>query len=185
MNKTFLLFAFAVLFIAGNQPLKAQEAVANKLFYTELFGPGVLMSANFDGRFNSNERLGLGYRIGAGFGVSAERNFFWNNDRKRQSYYTIPVGLNYVLGKPNSSSSFEVGAGATFLTKKVSPWYTSGSYYNTSEDEKPGHVIGFFTFMYRKIPVDGGFSFRVGFTPIIGTSGDLIPMGAVGFGWAF
>jgi hypothetical protein len=39
--------------------------------------------------------------------------------------------------------------------------------------------------MYRRIPVNGGFSFRAGFTPIIGTSGDLVPMVALGFGYIF
>ncbi|GHT09353.1 hypothetical protein FACS189426_07520 [Bacteroidia bacterium] len=52
-----LLFVFA-------QPVKSQEKPATKLFYTELGGPGVLMSANFDSRFKPDERLGFGYRVG-------------------------------------------------------------------------------------------------------------------------
>ena len=158
-----------------NQSLSAQEeSVANKVFYSELGGPGVIMSANFDSRFTSNERLGLGYRIGNGFGYSEIIN---QRDYVIRTYYSIPAGLNYVLGKPNSAHTFEIGAGLTFLTRKVSLYH-----YN---NEKPGHVIGFLTFMYRKVPVNGGFSFRIGLTPIIGTGGDLCPSGAVGFGYAF
>jgi hypothetical protein len=85
--------------------------------------------------------------------------------------------LNYVFGKPGNASSFEAGAGATFLPRKA-------SLYNY-EIEKQGHVIGYLTFMYRIAPLNKGFSFRGGFTPVIGTSGDLFPMGAVSFGYAF
>jgi len=168
-----------------HQSLLAQEEkTPNKLFYTELCGPGVIMSANFDSRFTSNERLGFGYRLGAGFGVGMVRTIWvdkqWNytyTENIRRSYYSFPVGLNYIFGKPKSAHNFEVGAGATFLTQKVSLYY--------HQVKKPGHAIGFLTFMYRLMPEDGGFSFRVGFTPIIGTSGDLCFSGAVGFGYAF
>jgi hypothetical protein len=183
MKNTLTFLAIAVLFITGNQSLAAQDEIATKLFYTELGGPGVIMSANFDGRFKPNERLGLGYRLGAGFGIgtfeekpiAGSGGYYYGSVLR--TYYSVPVGLNYVFGKSNSASTFEVGGGFTLLTRKV-------SLYNLDVD-KPGNVIGFFTFMYRKIPVNGGFTFRVGFTPIIGTAGDLFPMGAVGFGYAF
>jgi len=181
MEKSFLLFvAIAGLFLAFNLSLQAQETpVAGKLFHTELGGPGVIMSANFDSRFNSKERLGFGYRIGAGFGVKTFGGFYdlEYGYRFRRTYYSFPAGLNYVFGKPNRASTFEVGAVVSFLTRKV-------SLYNL-DVYKPGNVIGCITFMYRIMPVNGGFAFRVGFTPIIGTSGDLVPMGAVGFGYAF
>ena len=167
------------------QSLSAQEEpLANKVFYTEMGGAGVIMSANFDSRFKSNERLGFGYRLGAGFGFGDVRTEWV--DRKhgltyieniKQSYYTFPAGLNYVFGRSGESNTFEVGAGATFLTHKV-------ALYNRG-DKKPGNVIGFLTFMYRVMPLNGGFSFRIGFTPIIGTGGDMMMSGAVGFGYAF
>jgi len=178
MKKSFLLLvAIAGLSLTYNQSLSAQEeTVAGKLFYAELGGPGVIMSANFDARFNSNARLGFGYRLGVGFGYDES---YWDDyEQRSRTYYSVPLGLNYVLGKPNSAHTFEVGAGVTFLTRKVSLYYYGYS-------EKPGNVIGVLTFMYRIMPVNGGFSFRVGLTPIIGTSGDLFPMGAIGFGYVF
>ena len=175
MINKFSFLAIAVFFITVNQSLLAQDNyVANKLFYTELGGPGVIMSANFDGRFKSNARLGFGYRLGAGFGIA---KFDEEQGRIRRTYYSVPVGLNYVFGMPVSSSTFEVGAGATYLTREV-------SIFNL-DVEKPGNVIGFVSFMYRRMPVDGGFLFRVGFTPIIGTAGDMFPMGAIAIGYAF
>ena len=178
MKKLFsTLITIVALTLTVNLSLSAQEEhIANKLFYSELGGPGIIMSANFDSRFSANNRLGFGFRLGAGFGVGDfEDNQYYNYVRK--TYYSIPAGLNYVFGKPNNKHTFEVGAGATFLTRKT-------SLYN-HDIKKSGHAIGFFTFMYRIMPVDGGFSFRVGLTPIIGTAGDLYPMGAVGFGYTF
>ena len=187
MKKLFTLLVFAGLLLTLNQSLSAQEeSVAGKLFYTELGGPGVIMSANWDARFKTNERLGFGYRIGAGFGIGqfydkqVVNSYYYSGDYYEQvtrTYYSIPVGLNYVFGKPHVASTFEVGAGATFLTRKV-------SLYNY-EIDKPGHVIGFATFMYRLTPVNGGLSFRVGFTPMIGTAGDIFPMMAISLGYAF
>jgi len=168
-----------------HQSLSAQDGkIANKLFYSELGGPGILMSANFDSRFTSNDQFGFGYRLGAGFGIGMVRTTWvdkqWNYtyiENIRRSYYSFPAGLNYIFGKPNSAHTFEVGAGVTFLTQKVSLFYY--------EVKKPGHTIGFLTFMYRLMPENGGFSWRIGLTPIIGTSGDLCFSGAIGFGYAF
>ena len=179
MKKSLSLWVISTgLLLTLNQSLSAQEVEkANKFFYAEFLGPGLIMSANFDARFTSNERLGLGYRLGVGFayGDFEDKQNRWGYVTR--TYYSIPVGLNYVFGKPDSDKAFEVGAGVTFLTRKVALFY-----YN---EEKPGHAIGFLTFMYRKVPVNGGFSWRIGLTPVIGTSGDLFPMGAVGFGYAF
>jgi hypothetical protein len=169
------------------QTVKSQEQVSRKYIFSEFGGPGVIFSINFDSRFKNHERLGLGYRIGMGFGISSFREnssveesyddgLFYDNTVTR-TYYSVPVGLNYVFGKKTSAHTFEIGAGTTFLTRKVSLYYY--------DYEKPGHFIGHLQFMYRRVPVDGGFSFRVGFTPIIGTSGDLFPMGAIGFGYIF
>ena len=182
MKKSVIIFvAIAGLFLTLNQSLSAQdENIANKGFYTELGGPGLIMSANFDARFKPGERLGFGYRLGAGFCVhdfADDINEWGYRENVTRTYYSIPVGFNYLFGKRNSSAIFEVGGGVTFLTRKVSLFY-----YDV---EKPGNLIGFATFMYRRMPVNGGFMFRIGFTPVIGTSGDLFPMGAVGFGYAF
>jgi len=179
-----LIVAIAGLSLTFNQSLLAQgEKVANKLFYVEFGGGGFIMSANLDGRFKSNSQLGFGYRLGAGFGVGKFDDKRANDpntgetSKVMRTVYTFPVGLNYIIGKPKSASSFEVGGGVSILTREMSLF--------NYEVEKPGHVIGFATFMYRVAPVNGGMSFRIGFTPIIGTAGDLFPMGAIGFGYAF
>jgi len=191
MKKVLVLLAIFGLLFTLKPSLMAQEQypVASKIFYAELGGPGVLMSINWDARFKSDTRLGFGYRVGVGFSIGdfveeevkgPYGDYYYYNYVTR-AYYTIPVGVNYVFGKPNSASSFEVGAGTTFLTRKKALFY----YDNYYGEDKPGHFIGTLVFMYRLVPVHGGFSLRVGFTPMIGTSGDFFPMGGISFGYAF
>ncbi|UKJ07808.1 hypothetical protein [Solitalea lacus] len=166
--------------------IKAQSTskIANKLFYTELGGPGVLFSANFDGRFDKNKKLGLGYRIGLGFSTyeqdisssSNTNNYYYETETR--NYLTLPIGINYILGKEGSANMFEIGAGLTLLSKKV-------SIYNYENQDEGSNIIGAISFMYRRQPIDGGFSWRIGFTPIIGTSGNIFPSGAIGIGYNF
>jgi len=183
----FLAVMIAFLSMTNNQSISAQEEVASgKQFYSELGGSGVLFSINFDSRFVPKSRLGFGGRIGAGFCIKniRERVDYYDNgslyveqERITKTVYTIPVGINYVFGMPTSTNTLELGASATFLTRKVSLFYW--------DEPKQGNFVGHFTFMYRITPINEGFTFRIGFTPVLGTSGDLIPMGAVGFGYAF
>jgi len=188
MKKLLFLLTIAILLTIGNQSVTAQEnEIANKLFYVEFGGPGIIMSANFDGRFMPDTRLGLGYRIGAGFGLSSFGNESYNyydygeywvySSKPTRTVYSFPIGLNYVFAKPDRATSFEMGAGVTILSQKM-------SIYNY-EAYEPGYVIGYLNFMFRVAPVNGGMAFRVGLTPIIGTAGDLYPMASIGFGYAF
>jgi hypothetical protein len=187
MLKTIL--PIVCLLVAGlAQAQKTEEPEfdkSEKLFYAELGGPGVLFSANFDSRFKKNTRLGMGFRLGLGFTVDETETMVtqpgggYYYEYKTESVGTIPVGINYVFGKPKSSKTFEVGGGVTFLTKKLSILNYASS------EEKAGNIVGHFEFMYRSVPLDGGFTWRIGFTPMIGTNGDIFPVGAVGLGYAF
>ncbi len=153
--------------------------------YGEIGGPGVVFSANFDSRFKQGTDLGWGYRVGLGFGVGDESYGYYSYDyeyyyydTKTISYLTIPLGINYVFGKKRSPHTFEVGLGTTILSKSI-------SLYNYDDHYQTGNFIGHASFMYRKKPIDGGFTWRIGFTPIVGTAGDISPAIAVGLGYAF
>jgi len=180
MKKKYL-FIVLVLSVILNFSLSAQDKpVANKAIFAEFGGGGMIMSMNFDQRFNSNSKLGFGYRIGAGFGVGTfDVKTKYGYESFSRTYYTVPVGINYIVGKQDSSSSFEIGGGVSFLTRKVSLDFF-GIY-----EEKYGNFIGYVNFMYRLTPLNSGYTFRGGLTPLINASGNLIPMGAVSFGYAF
>jgi hypothetical protein len=168
------------------RPLAAQEQetdiVSGKQVYVEMGGGGVLFSASFDSRFAHGETLGAGFRAGLGFGVYSrylhDDGYYYGN-MQTSSYVTIPVGINYIFGKKTSPHTFEIGMGVTALTRKV----TLYTYDNGADDN--GYVIGHASFMYRRQPRNGGVTWRIGFTPIVGTSGDIWPSGAVGIGYAF
>jgi hypothetical protein len=161
----------------------AQETktLKTKQFYTEMGGPGILFSANFDTRFNKTKQTGLGMRVGLGFTIKDESYYDGTNYYDEvKTIGNLPIGLNYLLGKENSTNFFEIGAGATILFQKAAILT-----YDSDEDSKKGNLMGYFQFMYRKQPLHGGFSWRIGFTPVINTSGDIFPFGAVGLGYSF
>ncbi len=186
--KKIKLIKFAVLIgsIFISSLAMAQEKTNNTvpgqtMFYAELGGPGILFSANIDRRFNKST-LGFGGRIGLGFittvvPVGSASPYGYYNYQTR-SIVTIPLQLNYVFGKPNSVHSMEVGAGVTFSGKKIDI-FNNNNYNGTGSS-----VFGTASFMYRKIPKDGGFTWRIGFTPIIG-GGYIQPSGGVGIGYSF
>lgn len=179
MRKLFILFFLLVQFSVFSQTTEPlTKPGVEKLFYAEFGGPGVLFSANYDTRFKPNTRTGFGARIGLGFTTYEDEtsdNGMYTYETKTVG--TVPLGINYVFGKPTSPSMFEVGAGITFLTSKA-------SILNYDEDTE-GNLLGHFEFMYRRVPVDGGFSWRIGFVPTINTAGDIFPFAAVGLGYSF
>ncbi len=153
-------------------------------FYAEVGGPGILFSANYDRRFTKTP-FGIGGRVGLGFLTSYESisytdmyGYTYFRDRNR-SVLTVPVQVNYLFGKPSSASAFEVGLGATFAGKSVDLF---NNYYDAGT--KNGSVFGTASFMYRRMPKDGGFSWRVGFTPIF-ADGYIEPSAAAGVGYNF
>ena len=190
--KTLKLFvALSLFFTSMNVNVIAQtndddddDDFSGSQVYTELGGAGVVFSINYDSRFQKGADRGFGYRVGLGFGIADfYDNYdyvddYYNSSYETRSYVTIPLGVNYVFGKKKSAHAFEVGAGMTILTREV-------DLYNFDDNSGKGYLIGHTSFMYRRKPINGGFTWRIGFTPIIGTAGSISPSAAVGFGYTF
>lgn len=156
MKKIYFIFAFVIL-ITCNLKSQGFDGPKNAV-YAELLGNGLIMSFNYDVRLagKMGGRLGVGYVGG--------------NDA---SVLTVPVMANYLLGK--NGKYFEIGAGITYI---------SGS-TNFGEDITGSTTIGTFSLMYRSQPVDGGFMWKIGLTPIL-AEGFFVPYWAgVGLGYAF
>lgn len=154
-------------------------------FIAEGGGPGIAFSANYDTRFKAG-RLGWGGRIGVGFVSAYDEHYdpitmiWYGGDQK--SAITLPAQVNYIFGKPNSAHALEVGGGFTYVSKKLNIMNFS-DYYSSNSDRR-SQFFGTFSFMYRRQPVNGGFSWRAGFTPLIAK--DYIqPFGAVSVGYNF
>ncbi len=131
--------------------------------FVELGAQGLLFTANYDTRFG-NKRNGIGGRVGVGaFSVDGA------------TLVTVPVSLNYLLGE--GKNFFEIGLGATYASLGIDDqdaFFGSG---NT--------VIGTMAFMYRLQPVNSGFSFRGGFTPIFTSDGFLPYFAGISLGYTF
>lgn len=179
MKKALYAFTLALLSVsaasAQSSTTDNQPTVAQTQFFAELGGPGVLFSANIDRRFNKSH-VGWGGRVGLGF-VSGDYEFDDNGTYyKQRSILTVPVQVNYVFGKANSPHTFEVGAGITVLGRKV-------DVFNIYSND-PTSFLGTAAFMYRRQPVNGGFAWRIGFTPCI-YDGYIQASGGVSVGYAF
>ncbi len=135
---------------------------AAKSIYVELGGPG-LASVNFDTRFTKTEG-GLGGRFGIGGFKSEEIGLF-----------TLPVGVNYLLGKDNKNY-FEVGAGFTFVNISSD---------NFDEEATFNSSFGHLTFGYRLQPANGGVTFRAAIVPVISKNGFLPYYAGISFGYKF
>lgn len=174
---TLILLAFT--FFAGAQSEPASVKVPGRTsFYAELGGPGILFSANIDSRFKPSH-LGWGMRGGIGFVTASDYDYNSNTGQSTWNDYsvvTVPVQINYIFGKSSSPHTFEAGAGFTLAGRKLDILNFYGN--------KQSQFFGTAAFMYRRQPGNGGFTWRIGFTPLI-AKGYIQPLGAVGVGYSF
>ena len=169
MRKLILIFGL-LLSALCMQPVFAQESTPGapattraQNIFIELGGQGLTFTANYDSRF-TNKRDGIGGRAGIGY-------FSVDGDKVT----TVPLSLNYLLGKGNKF--FEIGLGATYIS-------TSGN----SEilfNENESNVIGTMSFFYRVQPVDSGFSFRAGLSPVFSKDFFIPYYGGLSLGYTF
>ena len=132
--------------------------------FVELGGQGLLFTANYDTRF-SKRRDGLGGRAGIGYISIGGDNAS-----------TVPLSLNYLLGK--GRQFFEIGLGATLLA-------TSGNDNSFLFNENNSNIIGTMSFSYRLQPIDRGFSFRAGLTPIFNKNFFIPYYAGLSLGYSF
>jgi len=159
----------------------SQKLEGQTSFYAEVGGPGLVFSANLDKRFNKTH-LGWGGRVGIGFASSYEEktvvppNGGSYTIHEDVSILTLPLQVNYIFGKGDSPHTFEVGAGVTIGGKKIEIF----NFY----DDRRSNLFGTASFMYRRQPANGGFTWRLGFTPIF-AKGYIQPFAGAGVGYNF
>ncbi|MFQ5675784.1 MAG: hypothetical protein ACE5G1_07815 [bacterium] len=133
--------------------------------YLELLGNGVFFSINYDRMFSESlcGRVGFSY---------AELD-----DEKGDNVFVtfVPVVANYLVGK--GKHKLELGLGALFI-------FAARDFDETDTDVDKSGILGTATVGYRFQPLNGGFVFRVGFTPIFADDG-FAPWGGLSFGYGF
>lgn len=149
---------------------------AKNAIYLDLAGPGLFYSINYDRVLTDDlsARIGLSYFSAGASAGGASASF---------SYLAIPLTVSY-LGIGSAANIFEVGGGGTFMRVEGSGVVDSG------EDSVSGG--GSVTVMaltgiagYRHQDPEGGFVFRIGVSPLVLTTGDVLPWGYLSLGAAF
>lgn len=167
--KSLFTFTVILLLLSVSTISFAQENTRKRGrgVYMELFGNGLGYSFNYDQRFDKRFD-GLGFKAGLSY-FAIDGN----------SVATLPVGLNYLLGK--NGKYFEMGAGATFLRAEDS---TNAFAVGDSRSVGTG-TVGHMIFGYRREPEEGGFLFRASMTPLFG-QGTFFPFWfGISLGYAF
>lgn len=158
----------------------AQEQ-ATQAVYAELGGAGLAYSFNYDFRFDRGDIRSWGMRIGAG-------GWARNNTYNSEGLMTIPFQINRMLGK--GRHFFEIGGGATFIYfRDKSTWNNTSTTYKNfhfilDSGETPA-FMGTLNMGYRRMPEDGGFTFRANVTPLFNHTGFWPLFAGVSFGYAF
>ena len=173
MNKKFLLFfvfssCFSISLFAQVDTVRLREISTSKMVvtdrppqaaYFQLGGAGPILSVVYDRRFNKRVN-GLGFGVGLGFWAETDISIF-----------SIPVQVNYLLGKQNHF--IELAGGTTYVT-------AAESFFDTDASGFIHHInIG-----YRHQPTRGGFFFRGGFSPLFFGS-ESVTSFYLGFGHNF
>lgn len=189
MIKHFFAIALIMLVLFNLQAQKNE--MATRSVFVEVGGPSLAYTFNYDFRFDRNTLTSWGLRAGiGGFKLSD------------QSLITLPIQATRLFGK--GKHYFEVGGGITFMNYRST--YTSyeytydpdtGQYIESFMDvtrkdwhfildiDKTPAMMGTLNFGYRKIPVDGGFTFRANLTPLFNNHGFWPLFAGIGLGYAF
>lgn len=144
----------------------ATDRIRNAV-YLELLGAGGLYSINYDRHIAGAWGVRAGYsQVGAWMAL------------RDGTIRTMPV--HFVYTPSASRSGLELGAGAMFY------WDDSDSFLGWQVSDE-FRVSASFNVGYRYQPAEGGFLFRIGFTPFVGYNDGLRagPFGGVSFGYAF
>lgn len=165
--KNLIFTSFLIFFLISFYESKAQTEFKRNSVFAELGGSAGLISLNFDKRFSKSPE-GFGLRIGAGYMAWQDTEIF-----------NFPILVNYLAG--NNGKYFELGFGPTI-----------GYAQERSEPNDPD--LSFEPYLslfcsvnigYRYQPLNGGFNFRAGISPVINFN-DVIPFWPyLSFGYSF
>jgi hypothetical protein len=152
---------------------RAEEA-ANTIHF-ELLGNGLLYSINYDRLFTHNFSGRVGYMYISGDATSSDPA----DPKVTFSMSLIPVTASYLAGPGNHR--LEVGGGPVMAI--VSAEVEDGIQGITESGLET--IVGIFGYRYQ--PMDGGFNFRVAFTPHFLLHGDktFLPWGGLSLGYTF
>ena len=163
-----LFILFILVFVALNLPISAQTH--GNSIYIEFLGNAGLYSINYDRLFSDD----ISMRVGFMYFESDFAIFF-----KDMDLFVIPITLNYLAG--SGDHKFELGGGPALIFGQFRLTFLG---LGESDLIDANGIAGTATIGYRYQPADGGFLFRIGFTPWFGF-GKFYPSAGFSFGFSF
>jgi hypothetical protein len=163
----------ASIYTAGApMPVVDKTRTAKNGLFVELLGNGLFYSLNYE-RFVTDDiaiRGGIGYFSLSASGSSASAS---------ASILSVPLMFEY-MGIGSADDKLELGIGPLIF-------YASAAASGIGDTTKGSgtFLFGTATIGYRHIPHDGGFNFKIGFTPIFGKFGFVPYLPGIGAGAVF
>ena len=157
---------------AAPAPAAAPRNASNAIF-VEALGNGLLYSINYE---RIIEKWSVGLRAGASYFTYAVSSYGSSGNLKLA---TFPLVASYYFG--TQRHKLQLGLGATILYLGVSSDSTGRKF----EGERSGGGVSATAVVgYRYLPPERGFSFGVGFTPLLRSS-RFLPWGGASAGYVF
>jgi hypothetical protein len=186
MKKIIVALTFTFVFnitFAQNENKSAYRKSIN----LDLFGGGIVANLSFDMRLKKGVQDGLGFRAGIGGfsmnnAITADAN--GNAGLSDFSLTTIPLEINYLVGKKRSA--FETGVGILSLYGRASGTLTNQNTNNVITYDAKGFGFGavYLKVGYRFQPLKNGVTFNFAYTPLINGAGFQHYFG-LGLGFSF
>ncbi len=168
----------------NNSVVHSDTILAPSSLYIEFLGAGVIYTINYDRMLSNNValRIGFGYLSISTLGSA--------------SLTAIPITLSWFPFSSETktpASKLEIGTGFDYMNTVETPWVLFGP---AAPQESATSICFTGIVGYRYQSSDGGFVFRIAFTPIlftdshlqslvIGGSSSMLPFGGISFGIAF
>jgi len=151
---------------SGSDTLRKKTCLNNTAFYAEFAGNGGVYSVNYDRRIFGNDKNSFNIRIGIGYIPSKEE----------EDDIFIPFELLLITGKGRHHPEFGLGLTMENRPERSGTWEPN--------------LFGRIGYRFQK--PDGGWLFRIGFTPYSSYFNDytgadhlIQPFGGISVGYSF
>ncbi len=148
-------------------PVASDNQDFRRAIFIELLGSSPLLSLNYDMRLKRHHNDGLGFRAGFGLGSLVESDYI-----KTPRYFSIPIGVNYIVGPKTHGFEAGIGYTAQFLT-------------STPSDAWKPRSLARLNLGYRLQPLNDGFLFRSYWSPNFSKKEFFPGWAGVSFGYSF
>lgn len=143
-----------------------------KSLYVEHRGSGISLTANYDMRLKKNRNDGLGFKAGFGDGRTYYTPVTNNNKSTKRKYISVPLGMNYIIGKRRHGLEAGIGYTPQLALDKV--------------EDGPGFISTIpFNLGYRFQPIKEGLIVRAAWTPTLNKYGFYGGWTGLSLGYSF